>query len=110
MSIIITGMDIPESCCECPICHPKGKDEPWNYACFQEMLDINLDKWDKQRHSDCKMKTIEGLIEKIKEVKQYKGKSGNPYIDVHDRGLDRYFDLGIDRAIKIIKEYCEVKK
>ena len=61
-------MDMPKSCCECPICHPKGKDEPWNYACFQTMADINIDEWDKQRHPDCPIKCdIEDINAEIED-------------------------------------------
>ena len=49
-------MDIPKSCSECPMCHPKGKDEPWNFACFQGMMDINIDEWDEKRHPNCPIK------------------------------------------------------
>ena len=69
--MILIDMDIPESCCECPMCHPKGKDEPWNYACFQGMMDINLNEWDKSRHPNCPIKcNIEDIKAEID--KQYK--------------------------------------
>ena len=68
--MIVIDMDMPKSCCECPMCHPKGKDEPWNYACFQEMMDINLDEWDEKRHPNCPIKCD---IEDIKaEIEEYK--------------------------------------
>ncbi len=59
---------------------------------------------------NCPLKSVDGLIEQIEQAKQYKGLTGNPTIDKHNIGLDRYFDLGLDKAIKIIKEYCEVKE
>ena len=66
--MIVIDMDIPTSCCECPICHPKGKDEPWNYACFQGMMDINLDEWDEKRHPNCPIKCdIEDINAEIKD-------------------------------------------
>lgn len=69
--MIVIDMDIPTSCCECPICHPKGKDEPWNYACFQGMMDINLDEWDEKRHPDCPIKcNIEDIKAEIEEAKE----------------------------------------
>ena len=67
--MIVIDMDIPTSCCECPMCHPKGKDEPWNYACFQEMMDINLDEWDEKRHPNCPIKcNIEDIKAEIEQV------------------------------------------
>ena len=78
--MIVIDMDMPKSCCECPMCHPKGKDEPWNYACFQEMMDINLDEWDEKRHPNCPIKCdIEDIKDNMKEEIASK-ESGKPMI------------------------------
>ena len=73
--MIVIDMDMPTSCCECPMCHPKGKDEPWNYACFQGMMDINLDEWDEKRHPNCPIKCdIEDIKAEIKaEMREHDG-------------------------------------
>lgn len=43
----------PENCSECPMCHPKGKNDPWNYCCFATMQDIDINEWNTKRHQDC---------------------------------------------------------
>lgn len=43
----------------------------------------------------------------IEECKQYRGMTGNPVIDKHNVGLDKYYDLGLEKAIKIIDKYKE---
>ena len=57
------------------------------------------------------LSVLQEIRQEIEQSKQYKGQSGNPYIDVHDVGLDRYFDLGLTKALNIIdrhlKEYME---
>lgn len=57
MSVIITGIDMPKSCSECPMCHPKGKDDPWNYCCFVTMDDINIEEWDTERYITCPLQS-----------------------------------------------------
>ena len=49
---------MPKSCAECPICHCKGKDDPWNYCCFATMDDINIEEWDEQRYITCPLKEV----------------------------------------------------
>ena len=56
--MIQIDMDIPKSCADCPMCHPKGKDEPWNYCCFATMDDINIEEWDSERYITCPLKEV----------------------------------------------------
>lgn len=98
MSVIVTGMDMPSKCHYCGL-KLRG-------TCPRLIKSVSV--LQRARLEDCPLKSIDGLIERIEQTKLYKGKSGNPYIDAYGVGLDRYFDLGLDRAIKIIKEYCEV--
>ena len=56
--MIQIDMEMPNSCSECPICHCKGKDEPWNYCCFATMDDINIEEWDKERYITCPLKEV----------------------------------------------------
>ena len=65
MAVIITDMNLPNSCADCPICHCKGKDEPWNYCCFVTMDDINIEEWDEQRYITCPLKSVDGMIAEI---------------------------------------------
>ena len=55
---VIIDMKIPKSCADCPICHPKGKDEPWNYCCFVTMANIDISMWDKSRPNFCPLKEV----------------------------------------------------
>lgn len=98
MNIIITGMEMPESCANCPICHCKGKDDPWNYYCDGTMDDINIEEWDRERYITCPLKSIDGLIEFIK-VHTYP-------VRYDKNSLEQGMTItGIEQAIK---EYCEV--
>lgn len=93
--MIVIDMDIPTSCCECPMCHPKGKDEPWNYACFQEMMDINLDEWDEKRHPNCPIKyDIEDIKAEIEQIE----------INGHIRDVE-CFRAGINTVLNVIDKY-----
>ena len=58
MAVIIENIKLPNSCSDCPMCHPKGKDEPWNYCCFATMDDINIEEWDKERYITCPLKEV----------------------------------------------------
>lgn len=104
MRVIVTGKKMPNQWNDCR----------FNYECECCLIDAvcsdEMSENGVDRPHFCPLKSIDGLIDRIEQAKQYKGESGNPHIDVHDVGLDRYFDLGLDKAIKIIKEYCEVEK
>ena len=87
---------MPKSCADCPVCHCKGKDDPWNYYCVATMDDINIEEWDKERYITCPLKSVDGLIEKIKNIDdEYQSKRG--------------VFLSATGCIQIIKEYCEVE-
>ena len=97
--MIVIDMDMPESCCECPICHPKGKDEPWNFVCFQEMMDINIDEWDEKRHPNCPIKCdIEDIKAEILFI-----------IDkcLPNCPIEEYEVKGLKEALNIINKHLE---
>ena len=50
-------------------------------------------------------KVLEDIKTEIESKKQYRDKSGNPVIDAHDIGLDRYFDKGLDMALSTIDKH-----
>lgn len=92
MSVIIKGMNMPRNCMFCPL-----------YVRDSESKHCAVtDKWNAvsgiNRLYDCPLKSIEELIEKMKENCNYDNK---------DKLSDYSIDL--DEAIDIIKEYCEVK-
>ena len=92
MAVIINNVDMPESCADCPICHCKGKDEPWNYCCFVTMDDISIDEWDKERNITCPLKSTDEMIAEIEKL----------------RGCSCYVSDGIiDDVVDIIEEYCK---
>lgn len=45
---------------------------------------------------------LEDVKAEIREAKRYRGTNANPYLNKHDAGLDRYFDLGLDKALRIL--------
>ena len=95
MAVIITDMEMPNSCADCPLCHCKGKDDPWNYSCFATMDDINIEEWDKQRYMTCPLKSVDGLIEKITAYAQAPNLSDKSGVED-----------GLLLAVRLIKEYC----
>ena len=89
--VIITGMDMPKTCGDCELyevknstmeCRRTGKKVGTSVGCYERM-------------KDCHIKSIDGLIEKLKEAKESRPKG-----DIAKPGLSV--------AIHIIKEYCEV--
>ena len=87
MSVIVTDMDMPKCCRDC------------DYECINDIFvsDIILkSEYIHKRHEDCPLKSVEGLIEKIKEY----------WIQCDDL-LQAPTLRGIR---KIIKEYCEVEE
>lgn len=81
MSVIIPGMDLPGSCNHCELndgvkCNITG--ESWNWGMAR-------------RKSNCPLKSVDGLIEKIKDIE----------IEPHPNGV-----LAKKKCIDEIKEYC----
>ena len=97
MSIIVTGMDMPKYCGSCDM-SGTGVCRKWMCLTSYEM--------GKKRAEDCSLKSIDGLIDKINSKKIYKGRAY--YSDMHDADMDKIHDIALDKAIKIIKEHCEV--
>ena len=94
--MVVIDMDMPISCADCPICNPKGKDEPWNYACYQGMMDINLDEWDEKRHPNCPIKCdIKGIKAEIDEAYQQSITS------------NLYYAEGLEKAFEIIDKHTQ---
>lgn len=58
-------------------------------------------------YKDGKRDVLNDIRAEIKQSKHYRGKSGVPAIDAHDRGRDKYFDLGLERALHIIDKYAD---
>lgn len=111
MSVIITGMDMPKGCTKCSYLDKEYNSDDTPISICRLLNYSEIDGFSTgERYFDCPLKSVKGLIEQIEQAKQYKGLTGNPTIDKHNIGLDRYFDLGLDKAIKIIKEYCEVEE
>ena len=92
MSVIVTGVDLPSKCAYC--------DAQFNYECRYTRWHCK-DFFDK-RSDDCPMKSVEGLIREIREKGEldFKGTRANC----------KSIKLGMEYAIKIIKEYCEVSE
>ena len=67
--MIQIDMEMPKNCADCVMCHPKGKDEPWNYCCFATMDDLNIEEWDKERYITCPLKEVPtGKLERENEA------------------------------------------
>ena len=88
MSVIL-NIDMPESCNKCPLndgvhCYITGKDWNWGMS---------------KRRSDCPLKSVDGLIEKI-ENRRYTNKF---HFEQNANST------GLASAIEIIQEYCEME-
>ena len=104
MAVIITGMDMPENCANCPLTYlDTGDDAYWGlneYRCVKDndLIDIH----DKERLEDCPLKSVDELIELIES-------------DESITTFERFMTMGgfkfknmipVERVIYIIKEYC----
>lgn len=89
MNVIIIDMDVPKEN-NCKFCE---KD------CFWQGADV-----DRNNHiEDCPLKSVEGLIERIEKTERYGTSNGR------DTWLRTPEDMKGD-IVKIIQEYCEVKR
>ena len=88
MGAIITGIDIPKECINCPL---KNSDD--NCLVQSWKLYDNWETWDDMKVT-CPIKSINGLIKEIKNIDL--DKSTNDFY-----GMQK-------KIIKVIKEYCEV--
>ena len=68
--MIQIDIEMPKSCADCPLCHCKGKDDPWNYYCSITMDDINIEEWDNIRYNTCPLKEVptELLVEPCEDT------------------------------------------
>lgn len=84
MSVIVIGMDMPKNCKEC------------RKASSHEIVAMDCVLL---RHTDCPLKSIDGLLDYIKHnianIAWY---------------FDKDWDDGFDYLSKVIKEYCEVSE
>ena len=90
MAVIITGMDMPESCEKCQM----------SYDMQLSGCPI-LHKWstthEENRMDDCPLKSVDELIDKIE-------------IEICSRNYYTRETDTRDKIIDIIKEYCEVNE
>ena len=91
MSVIVTEMDMPETCYSCKFCQEDDQ--------LRDYCGITYDAiWygEKERLKDCPLKPIEGLIEEIEK---------------YWMECDDLLQAPTLRGVrKIIKEYCEVEE
>jgi len=80
MSVIITGMDMPNTC---GVCEASGTG-----ACHK----WHFKESGRKRDDDCPLRSVEGLIEELEEYARRQG-------DGWDYGI-------VQSAIDIVKEYC----
>lgn len=45
---------------------------------------------------------LDDVKAEIEKAKQYKGENANPAVEKHNIGLDKYYDKGLDKALKIL--------
>lgn len=91
MSVIVTGMDMPECChWDCELCREDGG------ACILGTYDEKADT-KVVRPKSCPLKSVDGLIEKIQTFNNVVKEDFGTSISVSD-------------CIMLIKEYCGVSE
>ena len=90
MSVIVTGMDMPKYCGSCDM---SGTGVCRKWMCLTS-FEIG-----KKRAEDCSLKSIDGLIEKVEQLK--KSCANDSY--------GKCMANAISNVEKLIKEYCEVE-
>lgn len=100
MAVILTDMKMPNNCRECSFVIGKG-----DYRYCPKVVDNDCRMRDvsrnfKERHYDCPMRSVDGMIEFIKD---------HSYPVRYDtNSIEQGMTItGIEQAIK---EYCEVKE
>ena len=94
--MVILDMDMPKSCSKCEIA--KISSCPLFYKNAAENLEGRL--------SDCPIKCdVADIKSEIHNSKLWKGFSKYPNARKHDVGLDRHYDMGLDKALGIIDKY-----
>ena len=73
----------------------------WEQSNIEVLTSREMGEWLCRREN----RLLEQIRAEIEECKQYRGMTGNPIIDKHNVGLDKYYDLGLEKAIKIIDKY-----
>ena len=89
MAVIITDMDMPKSCVEC--------DKRKFNKCYINgamVIEHEYRNNDKKIHPDCPMKSVDGLIQTLRD--QFADEDGN--------AVGEYWKH--EDVIEIIKEYC----
>ena len=90
MSVIVIGMDTPQHCYDCSVCYDY-------MACSITESRMDWKKCDKERHKDCPLKSIDGLIEKITQLPTQENTEGQNMFQAYD-------------VLRTIREYCEVSE
>ena len=97
--VIVTGMEMPDCCAECVI-----KDCCTSPYRIVNGIDNKFEYCEWKRAKDCHLKSVEGLIEKINEMKPFDNdKDKVVWIDAKPVPM-----VCLSDVIEIIKEYCEV--
>ena len=104
--IIIDIDDVPKSCDVCPFMRTNddlmSDDYRYMYCGFPYMGEFVSD-YIACRHPNCPIKCdIEDIKADMHNSKLWKGFSKYPNARKHDVGLDRYYDMGLDKALNII--------
>ena len=94
--MVILDIKYPHCCSECELFD--GEDLCYGDGTFA-IADENVKpKW-------CPIKAdMDEIKRDIIAARMYKGKSGIRSIDMHDYGLDRHFDMGLEKTLDILKQ------
>lgn len=93
MSVIVTGMEVPRSCGGC--------EASGTGVCKLWMKSSEINGIGYNRHSDCPLKSVERLIERIEKSKVHDSSYMYDWLS---------YNKGLMDAVEYIKEYCEVSE
>ena len=106
--MVVIDMDMPKSCEDCKaICSRFNGNETIYYCGLTDLFIANYSEdLCEPRDVNCPIKCdIKDIKAEIQKSKLWKGFSKYPNARKHDVGLDRYYDMGLDKALAIIDKY-----
>ena len=109
MSVIITGIDIQENCAFCPA-RETGISKSYCNNLLGKRIDIDLIDLDKTKPTWCPLKSVDGLIEKMKFFAKRQEEIALAINDENKRYAHIQVANAYHHCAQVIKEYCEVSE
>lgn len=102
MSVIVTGMDMPGICGDCPSYDWK-KHKPDGKYCKAKIYEDSRNPC----YDDCPLKSVEGLIEQIESFAKKQEQIAFAVSNLNERYTHLQKENAYRHCLQVIKEYCE---